>query len=307
MLVGLIPGLAIGAILVLLVRRAPEEPVRIPSSTTPAASPEDAPGLRAENARLKERISQLQAEARKAPASAEEAKPAEPAGPGFRELFAKLVEDSLTAAGTPKFPDTLQAVKAAGRPAVDFLMNALRTSKSGTERYLAAALLEGAKDPVAIPALAEALKSDSDEIVRTIASHALAIIGTEAAEAPLRAAATGDSAWGVRVNSAYGLAKRNQEDGLRILREAYESSTTPPEYRLAVLGGLADVAAPSTAPLFRQILSDTKDASYLLMSMAALSKMKDAESIPALERIQGSTQPDTVKQAAGKAIEAIRK
>jgi hypothetical protein len=35
--------------------------------------------------------------------------------------------------------------------------------------------------------------------------------------------------------------------------------------------------------------------------------MKDSESIPALQQIANSTQPDMVKQAAAKAIDAIRK
>jgi HEAT repeat protein len=172
---------------------------------------------------------------------------------------------------------------------------------------MAAALLEGAGDPAAVESLAHVLKGDGDEMVRRMASHALAVLGAPAAEAPLRAATTEDADWGVRVNSAYGLAKLGKDDGLRILRESYESADTPAEYRLAILGGLADVAAPSTAPLFRRILADTKDASYLLVSIGALAKMKDTESIPSLEKVAGSTQPDMVKQAATRAIDTIRK
>jgi HEAT repeat protein len=231
--------------------------------------------------------------------------PAERLSPEVRELFTKLAEIGLAAFGNPKFTETLHAIKAAGKPAVEFLMNTLRTSTSATERFLAAALLEGAADPTALPALADALQSDKDDLVRRMASHGLALLGVAEAEASLRAAATGDIDWGVRVNSAYGLAKLNSEDGLRMLREAYESIATPAEYRLAVLGGLADVAAPSTAPLFRRILADTQDATYLLLSIGALEKMKDAEAVPALQRIVSSTQPDLVKQRAGRAIESI--
>src|SRR5262249_6958411 len=135
----------------------------------------------------------------------------------------------------------------------------------------------------------------------------LAVIGTSAAEAPLRAATVDDPDWGVRLNSAYGLAKLGREDGLKLLKDGYESAETPAEYRLPILGGLAEVAAPATAPLFRKILADTKDPAYLLMSIGALEKMKDAESLPALQRIADSTNPPMVKQAASKAIDAIRK
>jgi len=43
------------------------------------------------------------------------------------------------------------------------------------------------------------------------------------------------------------------------------------------------------------------------MSIHALEKMKDAQSVPALQQVANSTQPDMVKQAAAKAIEAIGK
>src|SRR6185503_21014729 len=220
----------------------------------------------------------------------------------LKSLFGKLAELGLGAFNSPKFKETLEAVKAAGKPGMEFLANILRTSKSATERFMAAALMEGAGDASAVESLAHVLKGDGDDMVRRMASHALAVLGSPAAEAPLRAATTEDADWGVRVNSAYGLAKLGKDDGLRILRESYESSETPAEYRLAILGGLADVAAPSTAPLFRRILADTKDASYLLVSIGALGKMKDVESIPALEKIAASGQPEMVKQAATRAI-----
>jgi HEAT repeat protein len=194
-----------------------------------------------------------------------------------------------------------------GKPAVEFLIDALRNSKSSTDRFIAAALLGAAGDPSAVDALAFALKGDSDKVVRRMASQALAMMGAPDAEGPLRGATTGDADWGVRANCAYGLAKLGKEDGLRILKEFYESPDTPSEYRLGILGGLADVAAPSTAPLFRKILSDTKDEAYQLISITALEKMKDVESIPALQRVVESTQPEMVKQAASKAIETIRK
>jgi|SRR6185295_5027070 len=309
---GFILGAALMALATLLLRSRtapqPTEAVAVAASSLREVELND------QNVKLKAKIADLeQAMAAKPAPAPKKEKPApdkpeaEKPAVDYHDLFAKLSEAGLAAFQSPRFKETVEAVKAAGKPALEFLMNNLRTSKSATERFIAAALLEGAADPSSVDALAFALKGDSDDIVRRMASHALAVLGTPAAETALRSASVDDSDWGVRVNSAYGLAKLNNEDGLKLLKDAYESTDTPPEYRLAILGGLADVAAPSTAPLFRRILADTKDASYLLMSIGALEKMKDSESIPSLQRIVESAQPQMVKQAATRAIESIKK
>jgi HEAT repeat protein len=312
LLAGFIVGAALMAFAALLLK--PRREIETPPAVAVATRSLVEEQLTEENRRLKTRVEELEKEKdAAAKKKQEEKKPAAEPAPApkeavdYRELFAKLSDLGLAAFGDPKFKGALEAIKAAGKPAIEFLMETLRKSKSASERFLAAALLEGAADPSSVDALALALKNDDDEIVRRMASHALAVMGAPSGEAPLRAATTEDKDWGVRVNSAYGLAKLGKEDGLKILRDSYESADTPPEYRLAILGGLADVAAPSTAPLFRKILSDTKDAAYLLVSIGALEKMKDAESITALQAIVNSTQTDMVKQRAAKAIETIRK
>jgi HEAT repeat protein len=310
---GLIAGFILGAALMafaallLKPRREVESPVAVAVATRSLVEDQ----LSEENRKLQARIEQLEKE--KVAAAKKEEKPSAEPSPApkeavdYRELFAKLSDLGLAAFGDPKFKGALEAIKAAGKPGIEFLTETLRKSKSASERFLAAALLEGAADPSSVDALALALKNDDDDIVRRMASHALAVMATPSAETPLRAATAEDKDWGVRVNSAYGLAKLGKDDGLKILKDAYESADTPPEYRLPILGGLADVAAPATAPLFRKILADTKDASYLLLSIGALEKMKDAESISALQAIVQSTQPEMVKQRAAKAIETIRK
>jgi len=308
---GFIAGAFLASVVLLLTRPRPAPPAPEPAAPPASAAMLDAAAaLKEENRALKEKVAELEKAKAAAVAAAKsdsKPEPEKPPGPDLKELFGKLAELGLGAFNSPKFKETLEAVKASGKSGIDYLANILRTSKSATERFMAAALLEGAGDASAIESLAHVLKGDGDDMVRRMASHALAVLGSPSAEAPLRAATTEDADWGVRVNSAYGLAKLGKDDGLRILRESYESSETPAEYRLAILGGLADVAAPSTASLFRRILADTKDASYLLVSIGALGKMKDAESIPALEKIAGSSQPEMVKQAATRAIETIRK
>ncbi len=296
LLTGLILGAAVASTVALLARprsappprvdsNHPLEAGRLPPPPPPPAGPASAPPVQAEPS------------AAVAPA---------PASDGLQVRFAGMLEKGLGAFQSPDFGKLVQDFKASGKEGLDLLLNALRTSTSATERFLAAAILEGVGDPTAIPALAEVLKADADALVRRMASHAIAVLGAPEGEAPLRAASTGDVDWGVRVNSAYGLAKLKHEDGLRQLQLAYESPDTPPEYRIPILGGLADVAAPSTASLFRRILEESKDMSYLLMSIGALSKMKDAAAIPSLERLAASDQPEMVKQAAVKAVAAIR-
>lgn len=309
MISGVILGGAIAAAAFLLTRTGPAPAVPPPPPPAESKSADLLAPLQEENRRLKEKLAELQAGTNVPPVPAKAAPKPEAEKPpaDYKALFASLKDLGLAAFQNPKFRETADAVKAAGKPAIEHLMNVLKTSASATERFLAAALLEGAADPSSIDALAFALQGDKDDIVRRMASHALAVMANPSGEAPLRAAATGDADWGVRLNSAYGLAKLGKEDGLKILQDGYEAASTPAEYRLGILGGLADVAAPSTAPLFRKILADTKDATYVLMSIHALEKMKDVQSVPALQQVANSTQPDMVKQAAAKAIESIGK
>lgn len=308
LLIGLIAGAGSAGLAFLLLR-----PVPAPADPRPAPPPAPAADrtapLEEENRKLARRVDELEKAGRSAapvPPKNEKPKAETPANPELGKLLATLVEAGLAGFRSPKFSETLDAVKKGGKASIDALTAILKTSPSATERFYAAALLEGAGDAGAIPGLAQALKNDSDDLVRRMASHAVALLGTPEALGPLREAATEDPDWGVRVNSAYGMAKLQDDQGLRILQEAYESPTTPAEYRLAVLGGLADVAAPSSAPLFRKILTDTQDVSYLLASIGALEKMKDAEALPALQQLAGSSASQIVKQAATKAIDAIR-
>jgi HEAT repeat protein len=306
-LAGLVAGFALAGAAALIFRSSSSSVV-----AGPAPLPDRTAQLQQANLVMARRLEELEKARRDtlpAPAreKAPEAAAPAPAPPGVGELFAKLSEMGLAGFRSPKYAETLEAVKKGGKASIDYLTNVLKTSASATERFYAAALLEGAADPGALPGLVAAMKGDGDDMVRRMASHAVAMLGTPDAQAPLREAATADPDWGVRVNSAYGLAKLKDDEGIRILQDAYESPKTPAEYRLPVLGGLADVAAPSTAPLFRKILTDTQDVTYLLASIGALEKMKDSGSLPALQQLADSSPSQLVKQAAARAVDAIRK
>ncbi|MBI4565216.1 MAG: hypothetical protein HY716_11035 [Planctomycetes bacterium] len=80
---------------------------------------------------------------------------------------------------------------------------------------------------------------------------------------------------------------------------------TPAEYRLAILGGMMDVAHPSYAPLFRDLLASSRDSTYLLLAIGGLEKMRDLASLPDLHRILASDLPESIREAARKAIDRI--
>jgi len=303
---GFVAGAVLSALVFALLSRRSEAP---PPPPAPGSAQPPSAVAKEENDRLREKIQELEAQKKASDARTPAAKPATPAAPEIKleARFGALVEKGFAGMAGPGMRELLDAVKASGAPALAFLASRLREGSTSQERFLAAAALEGAGDPAALPALAEALRKDSDELVRRMASHAIAVMGAEGGETPLRSAMTGDKDWGVRVNSAYGLAKLGRDDGLRMLEDSYAASGTPPEYRLAILGGLADVAAPSTAPLFRRILSDTTDAAYLLTAVGALGKMKDAASRADLERLAATEGvPESVREAARKVVESLR-
>jgi HEAT repeat protein len=225
----------------------------------------------------------------------------------FTTSFAELSKKGLAAYGSKEMNQLVDSVRKSGKSGIAQVIEQLQNSTSPQDRFIAAALLEKIGDPSALPALDTTLKHESDLMVRRMASHAAAFIGTDAAADVLRPAMANDEDWGVRVNSAYGLAKLKQQDGLDTLQQFYASTETPAEYRLAILGGLADVAAPSTGPMFRKILADTTDPGYVLIAIGALEKMKDTQALPDLQRIAAAAKSDTIRQAAQRAIDSLAK
>ena len=301
LLLGLTLGLCLGVAVTALIFKAnrPAAPASPPVATSKTIEPEpnrETPETAAEPATPTP-----------APTNVESAPPTAPPAFDFKTSFATLAKKGLAAYGSKEMVELADNVKASGQDGLRLVTEQLQNSTSSQERFLAAALLEKIGDPSALSALEAALKNDPDLLVRRMASHAAALIGTDAVVDFLRPAMLNDEDWGVRVNSAYGLAKLKQQDGLDTLQRYYSSPDTPAEYRLAILAGLADVAAPSTGPLFRQILSDTTDVGYVLIAIGALEKMKDSEALPDLQRIAISAKSETVRQAAQRAVDGLTK
>ena len=304
---GLIAG---GVLVILLIIGRPEMPPQ--EEKAEPEKTEETPGpsrdLENENRELRDQIRELkrELEALKAqPDPPEKGEKEDESGkekPDLHTLFFRLGEMGLEAYQGKAFKELARALAEAGKEGRELLMERLRNAKTSHERFFAAALLEELKDPEAIPALAGSVAEDPDDLVRRMAAHALAVIGTDGVREPLFSAMNDDKDWGVRVNSAYGLAKLGDDTGLAMLKKSYLSGDTPPEYRLLVLGGLADVADPTTAPIFREILAESKDITYLLTSIHAVEKMKDKSSLPELQAILNSDVSDLVKEKAEEAI-----
>ena len=313
LIIGFLSGVVVTSVTVFLIRGKGGEEQREESLRSPHGDADKA------RARLRKEFERLESvekpepapptppveekrEAKKEPVPKEEPPPIV----GFGERISALAEEGMAAVYGLKGRALAKEMKAGGAEARRVLAEILSQSESANERFTAAALMEFIGDPEGVPDLASAIRGESDLLVRRMIAHAIAVIGADTGVEALREAMASDGDWGVRVNSAYGLAKMGKEDGLNHLMVSYGSEETPAEARLAILGGLVDVAAPSSAPLFRRILSDTTDVSYLIASITALTKMKDVASIPDLERVVSSTLPETVREAAGKAILKIQ-
>jgi len=222
------------------------------------------------------------------------------------EEFDGFADNALDHFQTAAVRDLIKKLKEAGPAAVEEMARRLLEGRTTGERFLAGWILEALHDPAAVPALSTSLKNERDDLVRRMSGHALAMIGSKDGLPALREAMSSDSDWGVRVNTAYGAAAMGDEAGVKMLAQQYESKDTPSAYRMAVLQAMAMVGSPTYAPTFRQVLATSRDMTALLMSIGGLEKIKDALAIPDLERVAIGDYPDTVKEAAAKAVKNIR-
>jgi HEAT repeat protein len=307
-------GLAVGLVAGGLIARARRPDVQ-PQVTAPPPPPvavrqpeplAEIPDPEVE--RLRARVAVLEAQLKEKPAVATAPPEAPSEKPTWMQKLSELLKTGAAAYKSAKFQEMVADLKGVGKEAIQALGDKLLHAESAGERFLAAALLEELDDPSAIPALTSALQNDEDPLVRRMSSHAIALIENEAGLPALRSAMAADTDWGVRVNSAYGVAKLGQADGVKTLEDAYKSAATPAEHKLAVLGGLADVAAPSSAPIFKKILAEATDISYLYVAISAAQKLNDVSFLPDLNRIAADTKySSNVREFAKKAAEALSK
>jgi len=316
LLVGLAAGSIAGAIIAKSKAPAPPPAIAAPPPAPPvvkATAPPKDDSRDVEIAALRTQVAELTTKLAAAnkpppPPSSSGSAETETAKPGWKEKLDELLKKGAGEYKGEAFFAMLEELKKQGKEGIDKLAERLLHAETGGERFLAAALLEDLGDPSAISALAQALQKDEDLLVRRMSSHAIAMIKNEAGLPSLRTAMNSDSDWGVRVNAAYGVAKLGQSDGVKMLEDAYNSTTTPAEYKIAVLGGLGDVAAKSSAPIFKKILTESTDITALFIAIGAVQRLGDTGFVQDLNRIAGDAKySSNIREMAKKAADVLAK
>lgn len=221
-------------------------------------------------------------------------------------LFEKLAPAGLFAMQNEDMARLVKALRALGDEGVDMATEWLLTADSPNARFVAAATLEGLADERSVTALSQALAEDESMLVRRMAAHAIALSGFESGADALRKAADNDADWGVKANSLYGLGKQGDLASVDRLEELYGSEQTPAQYRQGLLGGLADIASPQSAPLFRRLLTNSEDLAQLNLALMAVQKLADSSFLPDLDAvINNQSLDETVREGARKVYNDI--
>jgi len=184
--------------------------------------------------------------------------------------------------------------------AIAELERLLLESVDATRRFAAAAIFEKLADPAAIPALAVAIENDTDTLVRRMASHAVAFIEDESG-IPILQKALGDPEIGVRINSAFGLAKIKAPGGLEAYQAIYDDPTTDSFMKTAILGGYTLFRDPAAVPFLDRVYSESEELRTKLVVVMALGNTPGDESAQLLEKIILTEPEESVLDAAMKA------
>ncbi len=276
----------------------------------------------AETRELRDRVRELEEKLNQALARIRELEAAAPAiaaeqpaaaGPSLEERKAKVKEQlgklagqGMFALNSEPYKELVRELKAMGAEAIPLLGDLLLQGATTAERFFAGAVIEELGDAAAVPYLLKSMQEEKDTLVRRMSAHALAVGKFAEGRDALSWAMLNDADWGVRTNSAYGLAKMGDARGVQELVKWYEAPGTEAQYKTAILGGIADVGDPSTAYVFRDILRGSQDLSSLLLAIMGAEKTKDASLVPDLQRVLDTSKDGTVREAAEKAIKAIR-
>ncbi|MEZ4472887.1 MAG: HEAT repeat domain-containing protein [bacterium] len=187
------------------------------------------------------------------------------------------------------------------------ILSAMLRSGTDDERFVAAAMLEKLGDPSAVPALADLLfdPKNDNTLLQRMASHAMAIIGGEEAVGPLERVLEGEMEWGIKANSAFGLAQMGRESGIDWMLETYTNASDP-TVAAALLPAMAEVGDPSYLPVFHRILQEESEYSKRYVALHGITKTGSRESLPVLQAIIDDPKADrALVTAAQKALGEI--
>ena len=206
---------------------------------------------------------------------------------------------SVYAMFDPSHP-LFKELQAMGPAGITMLTDLLKTG-TDTERFVAAALMEKLLDPSAIPALSDALfgQNKGNLMVQRMASHALAIIGGEAAIGPMEQVLTDGPEWGVQANAAFGLAQMGRESGIEWLMDTYQRGEDP-MMKAVLLPAMAEVGDKRYLPIMHQILQEETEYSRRTIALMGITKASQSESLPILEALIDDPEADKMLLAAAK-------
>ncbi|MGK0362750.1 MAG: hypothetical protein ACI9U2_005071, partial [Bradymonadia bacterium] len=250
--------------------------------------------LKRDNARLKDQVERLKE------GQGDVAEPRE-MGEVLFDLKALVKEHGMNLYGTlDKSHPLFKELQAMGPEGIKMLSSLLK-SGNDTERFVAAALMEKLLDPAAIPALADALHGENkgNLLVQRMSSHALAIIGGEAAIEPLERAMNDGPEWGVQGNAAYGLAQMGRRSGIDWMLDTY-TNTDDPMIRATALPAMAAIGDPSYLPVMHKLLQEETEYSKQTMALQGIAKAGQPESLPILEALIDDPAADKMLLVAAK-------
>ena len=223
-------------------------------------------------------------------------------GQGIRHLLAGTEE----AAGVRR--RLRDALRKAGPESIARLLARLADEAEPLgARFVLAHALAQSGDPAAIETLKNHLRdAESGMLLHRFASHALAFCDAEGLEVFLSEIANSAEDRGVRANTGFGLARRGNDEGLRLyLAAADEAFDQGDPSAIQYLGGLGILGERGFPAIRERLLAyESKEALVLLIHFTR--EQGDRGAVPVLEQLAyDASQPESVQRAAQGAIKAL--
>ncbi|MCR4317588.1 MAG: HEAT repeat domain-containing protein [Planctomycetes bacterium] len=184
--------------------------------------------------------------------------------------FSDLAKNEIGAYGTPEWRALVKKLETQDRTVVVPVLAGKLANGSVFERFAAAAVMEGLGWEENIPHLSSALQRDQDPLVRRMSSHALAFTDSPNVVPALEQALANDAEEGVRVNSAFGLAKQEQQSGIDYIKALAIDENANPQMRLGAIQSMLIIPNEQFKPAVWHNLDNSKDMTVRVISMMAL-------------------------------------
>ena len=167
----------------------------------------------------------------------------------------------------------------------------------GTVRQAAAEALGSARDTIAVRALMEALRTDTDAGVRRSAAWALGQIEDASAIPALGEALLRDTDVEVRKHAAWALGEIEDARGVAPLAEALRREAHV-EVRTMIAWALGAIEDPAAVDALTSVLDRGQDPAVRKAAVEALADIEDAKAVPALLPLLREADPEMRRAAA---------